>query len=236
MQCDDNEQAYLKVLMDEIFGRNEFVNCIVTKRGTKSLNSQFNKIKTLNIGFEYILVYRKSSNFYYTNPFVRDANEKQKKGLWAGLYSNADRPTMRFEINGINIKQGQWKWSKDRALKAVDNYDNFLKSGIKDLKAYYEMEKQKGNDLEFVRKNHNNTIEYWVKPREKIITDTNFMDLHTSGKNEIKSLFSESNTELFATPKPEALLKRIIEISTNENDLVLDFFAGSGATLALQKL
>lgn len=41
------------------------------------------------------------------------------------------------------------------------------------------------------------------------------------------------NTTLFATPKPEALIKRIIEISTNENDLVMDFFAGSGTTLAV---
>lgn len=54
-----------------------------------------------------------------------------------------------------------------------------------------------------------------------------------AGKNEIKALFADESTELFTTPKPEALLKRIIEISTKENDLVLDFFAGSGTTLAV---
>ena len=43
----------------------------------------------------------------------------------------------------------------------------------------------------------------------------------------------DNNPTLFATPKPEALLKRIIEISTNENDLIMDFFAGSGTTLAV---
>ena len=53
------------------------------------------------------------------------------------------------------------------------------------------------------------------------------------GKQEIKALFANSNTDLFSTPKPEALLKRIIEISTQENDLVMDFFAGSGTTLAV---
>ncbi|WP_241893158.1 DNA methyltransferase, partial [Helicobacter pylori] len=50
------------------------------------------------------------------------------------------------------------------------------------------------------------------------------------GTQEIKALFANSNTDLFSTPKPEALISRILEISTNENDLVLDFFAGSGTT------
>ncbi|MCE3038351.1 site-specific DNA-methyltransferase [Helicobacter anatolicus] len=269
VQCDDNEQAYLKVLMDEIYGRENFVNCIAVKRGTKSLNSQFEKIKTLNVGFEYILVYKKSSEFYYTNPYVKEANEKQKSGLWAGLYSNANRPTMRYEIDGINITRGQWKWSKSRGLKALQNYKDFEQSDFHDLKSYYEYHKNRGNDLEFVRRNQNNTIEYWVKPREKLIIDTNFMDLHTSGNSEIKALFLDQQRagglgdkkgdkgdasqvellvpldkekdnlqenqkiELFATPKPEALLQRIIEISTNENDLIMDFFAGSGTTLAV---
>ncbi|WP_143426234.1 DNA methyltransferase, partial [Helicobacter pylori] len=51
--------------------------------------------------------------------------------------------------------------------------------------------------------------------------------------SEIKVLFANSNTDLFSTPKPEALISRILEISTNENDLVLDFFAGSGTTCAV---
>ncbi len=55
----------------------------------------------------------------------------------------------------------------------------------------------------------------------------------TQATNEIKALFENGNTTLFATPKPEALIKRIIEISTQEGDLVMDFFAGSGTTLAV---
>ncbi len=233
VSIDDNEQAYLKTLMDEVFngGGDNFVNCLAVKRGTKSLNSQFNQIKSLNIAFEYILVYKKSDNFYYVNPYVKDANEKQKEGIWAGLYSNMDRPTMRYEIDGINIAKGQWKWSKEKGLKALQNYKDFLNSNFDNLKKYYEYHKSLGNELDFVRKNNHNTIEYWVKPREKLIVDTNFMDLHTSGTSEIKELFE--GQALFDTPKPEALLKRIIEISTQENDLVLDFFAGSGTTCAV---
>ncbi|MBH0259791.1 site-specific DNA-methyltransferase [Helicobacter pylori] len=235
VSIDDNEQAYLKTLMDEVFngggGGDNFVNCLAVKRGTKSLNSQFNQIKSLNVAFEYILVYKKSNNFYYVNPYVKDANEKQKEGIWAGLYSNMDRPTMRYEIDGVNIAKGQWKWSKEKGLKALQNYKDFLNSNFDNLKKYYEHHKSLGNELDFVRKNNHNTIEYWVKPREKLIVDTNFMDLHTSGTSEIKELFE--GQALFDTPKPEALLKRIIEISTQENDLVLDFFAGSGTTCAV---
>ncbi|GHS16398.1 DNA methyltransferase [Helicobacter pylori] len=212
-------------------GGDNFVNCLAVKRGTKSLNSQFNQIKSLNIAFEYILVYKKSDNFYYVNPYVKDANEKQKEGIWAGLYSNMDRPTMRYEIDGINIAKGQWKWSKEKGLKALQNYKDFLNSNFDNLKKYYEYHKSLGNELDFVRKNNHNTIEYWVKPREKLMVDTNFMDLHTSGTSEIKAIFE--NEVIFNNPKPEALLKRIIEISTQENDLILDFFAGSGTTCAV---
>ncbi len=235
VSIDDNEQAYLKTLMDEVFngggGGDNFVNCLAVKRGTKSLNSQFNQIKSLNIAFEYILVYKKSDNFYYVNPYVKDANEKQKEGIWAGLYSNMDRPTMRYEIDGVNIAKGQWKWSKEKGLKALQNYKDFLNSNFDNLKKYYEYHKSLGNELDFVRKNNHNTIEYWVKPREKLMVDTNFMDLHTSGTSEIKAIFE--NEVIFNNPKPEALLKRILEISTQENDLVLDFFTGSGTTCAV---
>ncbi|GAA8105203.1 hypothetical protein HpBT101_10510 [Helicobacter pylori] len=235
VSIDDNEQAYLKTLMDKVFngggGGDNFVNCLAVKRGTKSLNSQFNQIKSLNVAFEYILVYKKSDNFYYVNPYVKDANEKQKEGIWAGLYSNMDRPTMRYEIDGVNIAKGQWKWSKEKGLKALQNYKDFLNSNFDNLKKYYEYHKSLGNELDFVRKNNHNTIEYWVKPREKLMVDTNFMDLHTSGTSEIKAIFE--NEVIFNNPKPEALLKRIIEISTQENDLVLDFFAGSGTTCAV---
>ncbi|WP_407918873.1 site-specific DNA-methyltransferase [Helicobacter pylori] len=234
VSIDDNEQAYCKALMDEVFnggGGDNFVNCLAVKRGTKSLNSQFNQIKSLNVAFEYILVYKKSDNFYYVNPYVKDANEKQKEGIWAGLYSNMDRPTMRYEIDGVNIAKGQWKWSKEKGLKALQNYKDFLNSDFDDLKKYYEHYKTLGNELDFVRKNNHNTIEYWVKPREKLMVDTNFMDLHTSGTSEIKAIFE--NEVIFNNPKPEALLQRILEISTQENDLVCDFFAGSGTTCAV---
>ncbi|GAA7417610.1 hypothetical protein ID0985_12080 [Helicobacter pylori] len=113
----------------------------------------------------------------------------------------------------------------------MQNYKDFLNSNFDNLKKYYEYHKSLSNELDFVRKNNHNTIEYWVKPREKLMVDTNFMDLHTSGTSEIKAIFE--NEVIFNNPKPEALLKRILEISTKENDLVLDFFAGSGTTCAV---
>ena len=55
VQCDDNEQAYLKVLMDEVFGRNNYKNSIITRKGVKSVQNQFETIDKLNAGFDTIL-------------------------------------------------------------------------------------------------------------------------------------------------------------------------------------
>ena len=233
ISIDEHEEAYLKILMDEIFGCDNFVNNICVRRGAKSLNSQFSDIKSLNVGFEYVLVYRKSSRFSYVNPYLREANEKQRNGLWAGLYSNVDRPTMRYEIDGVNIDHGQWKWSKEKGLRALANYKTYQRNESDiSLKDYYLKKRNEGEDLDFVRKNTNGTIEYWVKPRDRIIVDPNFMDLQTSGNSDIKRLNLLSD-DLCDTPKPESLIYRIIELATHKGDIVLDFCLGSGTTAAV---
>ncbi|MCH4607744.1 site-specific DNA-methyltransferase [Helicobacter pylori] len=71
----------------------------------------------------------------------------------------------------------------------------------------------------------------------QVLTESIIYDLayNQQGKEELKKLFNinEGRETIFNNPKPEALLKRILEISTQENDLVLDFFAGSGTTCAV---
>ena len=62
------------------------------------------------------------------NPLFREASEERKnKGYWKGFWNNADRPTMRYDILGIEPDTGQWKWKKEVAYEAVKNYDIFLK-------------------------------------------------------------------------------------------------------------
>ena len=216
VQCDDNEQAYLKVLMDEIFGRENFISCIVWN----SIKSVLKNSRFIRKEHEYILIYKLSDEL---STFNRLANtmefqnpDNDPKGEW--FSSNAASPNQDSETNRFSIKLPNgnecirnWKFSlNDFRSGKVSLY--FSGGNVPRLKIYKS--------------------EYNIYTK---VSPSIFQELGsiTSAKQEIKALFSESNTELFATPKPEALLKRIIEISTNENDLVLDFFAGSGTTLAV---
>ncbi len=103
--------------------------------------------------------------------------------------------------------------------------DNFVKRGTKSLnsqfnqiKSLYEYHKPLGNELDFVRKNNHNTIEYWVKPREKLMVDTNFIDLHTSGTSGIKAIFE--NEVIFNNPKnnPHFKIKVVLKFYQNNTE------------------
>lgn len=228
ISIDDNEQAQLKLLCDEIFGENNFVNTLAVLRRVKSLNSQFNEIKTLNQAFEYILVYRKTDKFIYINP-TKGSNENRKLGYWNSFWNSADRPTMRYEIDGINITKGQWKWKKERAFLALNNYKKFMKT-IEDeskLKEYWLINKD-----EFLKKHHvemefikptKTTVKYWVTPSETTIMDTNLMEYYVNDDTGRRKYN-------FDTAKHPELIKKIIDMTSNKNAFILDFFAGSGTT------
>jgi len=228
VSIDDHEFAQLKLLMDQIFGENNFVNTLIFKRATKNLNNQFKRVKSLNQAFEYVLVYRKTDAFYYKNAY-KETSSKRKEGYWTSFYNNADRPTMRYEIEGINIDKGQWKWEKQRAFRALNNYKTYLKNyrNQYSLKEYWERYKDEyelktGFKLEFLRKN-NNSIQYWVLPKDKTLMDTNLMDYYindNAGKSKYK----------FDTVKNLNAIKKLISIVSTKDELILDFFAGSGTT------
>lgn len=99
ISIDDNEQAQLKLLCDEVFGEDNFRNNILVRRRVKSLNSQFaNKgLVSLNVGFEYVLCYGKTEMFLM-KALRMDKNNAPTKGRWDVFWSNADRPTMRYEL------------------------------------------------------------------------------------------------------------------------------------------
>lgn len=216
IQCDDNEQAYLKVLCDEIFGRENFVANAVWN----SINSVLKQSKFIRKEHEYILIYAKNSEKLEFNKLENTMEfqniDNDPKGEW--FSSNAASPNQDSNKNKFAIKLPNgnecirnWKFS----------YDDF-KNGKVNL--YF-----KGGNVPRL-KIYKNEYNLYTKVESSIFKDLGSI---TTAKNEIKALFTNSNTDLFATPKPEALLKRIIEISTQENDLVMDFFAGSGTTLAV---
>ena len=224
VRCDYNGNWIVRCLMDEIFGEENFRNEIILNRGASKagLFSQFNEIKSIAVAYDNLYWYSKNENTRFKQ-FVKEASKKQKEmGMWTGFDKGKDydRPTMRYEILGVNIPEGQWKWEKNRAYKAVENYKEYLnKYSHLTLEKYWRIT---GKKLEFIRKNEKGKIQYWVHPREYVLVDNNWLDLT-----------GYSSTTDFQTENSEYPLKRIIENLTNNKDLVIDFFLGSGTTTAV---
>ena len=227
ISIDDNEVDNLKKVCNEIYGEGNFLNSFVVKRRTKSLNSQFINIQTLNQGFEYVIAYRKSEKFHYSSPY-NEASESRKVGYWNSFWNNADRPTMRYDIEGISIKKGQWKWSKERAFRALHNYKEWEKiSNDISLLDYWKKENEvyftkTGNKMEFIMPTKT-TVKYWVTPSNVNIMDTNLIEYYVNDDTGRRKYG-------FDTVKSLELLKKLITMVTKDDSVILDFFAGSATT------
>ena len=229
VQCDDNEQAYLKVLMDGVFGRENFICNFVWKGRGGRQDSKF--IAQIH---ETIILFSKNIDSLNINKKMIDDNslyqfydERKKQNYklqlvrkWGSNSKKEDRPNLFYGIKfeGEEIfpihpdgSDGCWRWSKQKFEQAI-------------------------NDNLIIKQEKNNKIELYEKIFEtngkKEVIFTSWIEDSFSGKGatHIQQLFGE---RLFDYPKPEELLKYIIEIATNKHDLVLDFFAGSGTTGAV---
>lgn len=222
---DDDESHYLKVMCDEIFGRNNFVANVIWE---KKYSPQ-NDARWLSDSHDHILVYAKDKATWRPNPLPRtesmDAQYKNPdndpRGPWM-----SDNPSVKtysastdFPIttpSGREVhppKSRSWRFSKEKFQELVkDNRIWFGKdgNGLPRLKTFLS-EVQDG----VVSK----TIWYRAEVGD-----------NQEAKREVKA-FNEDDT--FATPKPERLLNRIIDLGSKEGDWVLDSFAGSGTTGAV---
>lgn len=226
VQCDDNEQAYLKVLMDEIFGRDNFINTIIWE---KKYSPQ-NDAKWFSDNHDFILLYAKDKGIWRPNLLPRtsemDARYKNldndERGAWKPsdclvktYMASYDYPITTPSGKVVTPPKGRcWMTSKENFQKLVDdNRIYFGRNGdnVPSLKRFLSEVKQGATPLtiwKYTEVGHNQ-----------------------DATKQLLALFN--NVKLFDTPKPEALISRILEISTQENDLVLDFFAGSGTTCAV---
>lgn len=143
--------SLIQCTMDEVFGRNNFRNEIVLKRRiTKKLQRQFaTAVEALNWAHDVLFWYSKSADARFSPIFVPLENQKPE-GYCHHFWSNADRPTMRYELLGVTPTNGQWKWAKERALRAVQNYKKYLADtrGTESLAKYWQ---RTGETLEFIR-------------------------------------------------------------------------------------
>ncbi|GAA6785768.1 hypothetical protein AOH126_11920 [Helicobacter pylori] len=235
VQCDDNEQAYLKVLMDEIFGRENFIACFVWEKTSNSLSRI--RIKT-----EYILCYEQTKFGLIFNGDM--AEEGQDFPILNEV--NVKR-TLQFPPNSIYFKtfKGVIKPTKFNKMELIDDLRivNKTNSNMVRINAKFKWTQDKLDDeikegTTFVIKSDEFSMRYIRKGDREVKVSNVFsaecgVTTNIKATSEIRVLFANSNTDLFSTPKPEALISRILEISTQENDLVLDFFAGSGTTCAV---
>ncbi len=220
ISIDDNESANLRKICDEVFGSQNFKNCIAVRRGIKNVQAQFDDVAALSQGHEYILLYSKQA----TNRFRKlSLSHGGKPGKWDTFWRGTDRPTMRYEILGVNPETGQWRWEQGRALAAVNNYEEYLADCAEKmtLDEYYLDHLTATNEkLNFVRKNDDGTVQYYVPPSTGKLLSDNWMDLTLSG----------NETDAFDTEKSVAVLDRIVSWITDRDSIVLDFFSGSATT------
>ena len=226
ISIDDNEQAYLKVLCDEIFGRSCFVSTVVWRSSDNSNNDA----KQFSLDHNYILVYSRNSN-WLTNKMERNETQSSHysnpdndpRGPWfAGnpISSPNPRPNLCYDIiapNGNVIKSPAygWRWSEETLREKMDSGEIFFNADNTNIKRKTYLNEQKGIPPSSL----------WV-----ILDETGH---NRQAKYEQKKLFPEwSKSDWFATPKPEKLLERILMVATNPGDLVSDSFLGSGTTAA----
>lgn len=219
ISIDDNEVAQLRLLMDEIFGEENFVGNISWESKTKSQNTKdsFNKLQPKT---EHILLFTKKDKRRFN---LIEKGKKQyllndKKGEYRDYLlevMNADgirgRNSMVFEIEGVSPPQGkQWKLGQEKIMEFKNREDLFVREGRIFLKMRPADEK---SEL---------TNPFWGLLNKDIGTAE-------SAKKEL-SIVLGNNKHGFETVKPVDLIKRLIFHSSNFDDLILDFFAGSGTT------
>lgn len=233
ISIEDNEVSFLRLIMDEIFGNGNFRNHIIVKRGTKSVQAQFSNIDKLGIACEYILCYTKNSAFRLPQ-FYFDLDEI-KQGAWNNHWRGTDRPTMRYNLLGINPEKGQWRWGEERSLKAIENYNNLLKDLNTDSSKvtqesiddwYLKEATEKNIEIDLLRLSKNNKPEHYIAPTDKKFGHNLWTDLMVNGTLE----FSKYSDEVFDNPKNPKIIERITNWFCNKDSIILDSFAGSGTT------
>lgn len=227
VSIDNNELDNIKKICDEVFGAGNYRNTILVRRRIKSLNSQFadNGLQSLNVGFEYILIYSKSLKFVM-NPIRVKKENVSSKGRWDVFWSNADRPTMRYELLGFTPETGQWRNSKERALVAVENYKRYEELYMESM-SLEEYWKETGIS-DFIRRIPNGTgknggVQHWIAPNDTMLRTSNWLDIEVS---QIKKEFDLP----FDNPKNKDLIIELLKLNVSKNDIILDFFSGSATT------
>jgi adenine-specific DNA-methyltransferase len=219
---DDNEAHYLKVICDEIFGRQNFFGSITWQHSVQGKNDA----KTISLHHNYVLAYRKTEAFQrnllarreehnvnYANP------DNDPKGLWRS--GDVRSPNLRENLcYTVTTPSGKkilppakgWRWSKELFSQKV-----------------------KTGEITFVNNETRVLRKIYLSEQEGRVPESIWFGEEVGTTREATAELSEllPGVTIFATPKPERLIQRVIQIASNPNDWILDSFAGSGTTGAV---
>lgn len=213
ISIDDNESANLKLLCDEIFGEENFVANIIWKRK----RGRDNSARWFSKAHEYCFVYSKNKDQFDTNFLELDEETKKayknpdsdERGNYRMLacWARGTQGGVKYDFmtkNGKYFSERLWLFSKEN-LTRLDEEDKLIVRGDN---IYRKM---------FIYENKGK------------IPETLWDDVSNAANatDEIKKLFGKI---VFDTPKPTPYIKRMIELSTDDNDIILDFFSGSATT------
>ena len=226
VSIDDNEGHYLKVLMDEVFGRSNFIANVIWQK----VFSPKNTAKHFSEDHDHIIVYAKNGADWRPNQMLRSEKmkasyknpDKDPRGPW----TSGDLSARNFYGAGtypITCPSGRivagppngmfWRVSEEK-FRAMDL----------DKRIWWGAD---GNGTPRIKR-------FLSEVKEGVVPQTLWMNSDVGNtqeaKKEVVALFGDVN---FMTPKPERLLSRIIHVGSNPGEIILDSFLGSGTTAAV---
>ncbi len=234
ISIDDNEVAQLRLLMDEVFGEENFVGQLIWENKEWWWSSDSSNFR---IKHEYVLSYSKTSNLSIS--WVKITNEKryneydefknerwryylQKLGMWSIQYSKSldfdivtpDNTIIKPSDNN-KWKKACWRWSKDKFERWIQNkFITFKKDKIWNWVVYTKQYLNCDNDWNTIKRTNR---PMWVIPDYSSTQASKYLD----------KLFG---IKVFNYSKPFQLIRYLISLSIELDDIILDFFAGSGTT------
>lgn len=259
IQIDDKEMAYLKVLCDEIFGRENFKECIAVKNGSESGVNAINVMRGEQLFKvkEHILYYAKNTTLHKFNPLYvkaiayNDSYRLEVKKIKDGYIVTDIYKELLKKLFNQDTLRGLTKEQKHVFYAAFEEHClennehiyalklDIQKSGDS-FKMFAAANRKKDLVEEYKTADGRTTLVYkggMLTPLKERIVEENGNKYYGTLVSDFwwdigATPSSEGGVELKAGKKPEKLLKRIIALCTHENDIVLDFFLGSGSTAA----
>ena len=224
ISIDDNEQANLKLVCDEIFGGGNFITDIIWRSSDNSNNDA----KQFSTDYNHTVVYSKVSGWLsnkLNRSLTQKAHYKNPDNDPRGPYFDGNpisspnpRPNLCYDIvapngNIISPPKNGWRWSKETLQEKMESEEIRFNEKMTNIKRRTYLNEQKG------------------LPPSNLWIDLDETGHNRQAKYDLVKIFeAETSKSVFQTPKPTKFIEKIISVATQTDDIVLDSFAGSGTT------